>query len=368
MEIKYPIVIIISIILFGLVFVLSNKKNLKEKNKNKIANSGFIKNTVAFKDMIKKYRLILYLLYVVIFIAVLSSSILSSRVVKEKTFSNDIYNRDIMLCMDISASGWEPDLELIEAYKDIVKSLNGERFGISIFNTTSVLLVPLTDDYDYVLDTLDKVYKGVDYYLYQCYIQGPSCTGVTNQTVKGNSYNNLTYDERNNLKKYVESGTIIGANSRGSSFSGDGLASCVFDFPSLEQEERSRIIVLSTDNDYYGPNNNPDRSTAKQYIDVSEAAKIAKKNKISVYTIAPTVMKKEDEEVLKSASTSTGGKYYVFKKGPTVKEIVSEIESREKSLLKGQERTTTTDYPIVPFIILLLSFVLLIIVDRMVLL
>ena len=355
MEIRYPIIIVISLILFVVIFFISKKGNLKEKNKNKIANSSFIKNTIAFKNIMKKYRLVLYLLYVVIFIAVLTSSILSSRIVSEKTFSNDVYNRDIMLCMDISASGWEPDLELINSYKDIVKSLKGERFGISIFNTTSFLLVPLTDDYDYVLDIFDKLYASIEYNIYYYYHKG------------SNKYSDMDLDEKNRLRKYIESGTVIGASSRGSSFSGDGLASCVYDFPNLE-EERSRIIVLSTDNDYYGPNNNEDRSTAEQYIQVEDAAKIAKKNNIVVYTIAPEEMKPQDEEVLKNATVNTGGKYYVFKKGPTVTEIVKEIESREKSLLEGKQRKALIDYPIIPFIILLISLVLLIIIDRVVLL
>ncbi|MFR5029176.1 MAG: hypothetical protein ACLTDF_10800 [Coprococcus sp.] len=38
--------------------------------------------------------------------------------------------------------------------KKTVDELQGERFGIVIFNTSPVLLTPLTDDYEYVKDHL----------------------------------------------------------------------------------------------------------------------------------------------------------------------------------------------------------------------
>ena len=70
---------------------------------------------------------------------------------------------------------------------ETVNNLKGERFGISIFNTTSVLLVPLTDDYDYVLDSLDKIYQSIEaindydyssYYIYDYIIAGTIVTSL----------------------------------------------------------------------------------------------------------------------------------------------------------------------------------------------
>jgi len=338
MEIKYPFIIITSILLFVLVLLFTKKKSSKSKNSRKVANTSIIKNTPEFKNIIKKYRIVLYLIYVLVFIAVLANSVLSSRIIEEQTKKEDIYNRDIMLCMDVSGSVLELNAELVDSYKEIVSSLKGERFGISIFNTTSVLLVPLTDDYDYLSDALDVLSKSIDY---------------TNNYEK---YKDTDLDERLYLSQYIYKGTIVGADQRGSSLAGDGLASCVLDFPNLD-EKRSRIIVYSTDNEIYG----------KQYIDVIGAAKLAKKNNITVYTIAPELTTGKDEKELQEATKIANGEYYVHQKGPTVKSIVDNIESKEKSLLKGNEKTIVTDYPQVPFIILLVSFFILIIIDKVVL-
>ena len=345
MEIKYPILIVISLVLFVASFFISGWKGKERKNKNKVANTVLVRNTEEFKSILRRYRMILYVLYACIFICVMGNGVLSSRIIEEQTTSNDVYNRDIILCMDVSGSVIEVNEEIIKTYKEIVSELNGERFGVSIFNTTSVLVVPLTDDYDYILDVLDTMHKAFK--------------------LANGKYTSVPYSEWEYYINFIQSGTIIGAETRGSSFAGDGLAACVFDFPNLE-EKRSRIIILSTDNDVYGPGNVPDTGQAKQYVTVTEAAQISKKKGITVYTIAPSTTSGSDAAELKNATVSTGGEYYVHEKGPTVKNIVQNIESKEKSLIKGTERTTITDYPKVPFFLMLIGFLLLIVLERVV--
>jgi hypothetical protein len=338
MEIKNPFIILISIILFVFVLLLTVKRNETNKNKNKIANTKIIKNTDAYKAIIKKYRFFLYFLYVIVFISIFASSILSSRIIEEQTRNDEVYNRDIMLCMDVSGSVLDLNAELVDTYKEVVKNLKGERFGISIFNTSSYLLIPLTDDYDYILNTLDDLKISID---------------INNDF---SSHSNLESSEKLYYSEFITYGTLVGAEQRGSSLAGDGLGACVFDFPNLN-EKRSRIIVFSTDNEVYG----------EEYLNVEEAAKISKSKNITVYSIAPKLIKTADESKLKRATELTGGNYYVHEKGPTVKNIVNEIEKKEKSVLKGPEKTLITDYPTIPFIITLLSFVILIIIDKVVL-
>lgn len=53
-------------------------------------------------------------------------------------------------------------LELVQSLKDVVSNLDGDRFGITIYNTSSVLYVPMTDDYEFVLDRLDKLKEYFD--------------------------------------------------------------------------------------------------------------------------------------------------------------------------------------------------------------
>ena len=70
-----------------------------------------------------------------------------------------------------------------------------------------------------------------------------------------NHYNDsFTYSSFDGIleaREYLQAGTLSGAESRGSSIIGDGLASCIPYFGELE-EERTRIIIFTTDNDLAG--------------------------------------------------------------------------------------------------------------------
>ena len=55
-----------------------------------------------------------------------------------------------MLCLDVSGSALPYDRQVIGTYRDLVRSFEGERIGLSIFNSTSRTVFPLTDDYELV--------------------------------------------------------------------------------------------------------------------------------------------------------------------------------------------------------------------------
>lgn len=65
-------------------------------------------------------------------------------------------SRDIVLCLDVSGSALPYDREVIDTYRQLVDSFKGERIGLSIFNSTSRTVFPLTDDYELVSKQLDK--------------------------------------------------------------------------------------------------------------------------------------------------------------------------------------------------------------------
>jgi hypothetical protein len=50
--------------------------------------------------------------------------------------------------MDVSYSLYELNAELVDSLEDVVAGLDGDRFGVCIYNTSTVLYVPMTDDYD----------------------------------------------------------------------------------------------------------------------------------------------------------------------------------------------------------------------------
>lgn len=330
MELVYPAVLYIGLIIIVLLIILKPKKTIKYDNGRKIANTKYIEEIPYYKEIMKKYKIISYSIKTICIIAILMSLILISRPASVNTQDSEMYNRDIYLCMDVSTSVDELNEQLVESLKKTVKSLKGERFGITIFNTSSVVLVPLTDDYEYVISVLDNLHKAFK---------------SVNSLQVGNDYSYLT--------DYLVSGTSVGNEQRGSSLIGDGLASCVYNFSNLE-EDRTRVIIFSTDNDLAGT----------ELISLQDAAKLSKSKNITVFGIAPSTTARKNGEELKKAVESTGGNYYTDTGAGTVSKIVNEIEKKGKSILKGQKEVKRTDKPQIPFIILVISIMILFILNK----
>ncbi len=330
MELRYPIIIIIIFILLICYFFIFKKKKKKYTSGSKIANTSYIKNTAYYKKKIKEYKLFTIIIQAFIITAIISSTILIGRLSKIESNNTNEYNRDIFLCMDVSDSVNELNLDLVNSLKDVVNNLKGERFGISIFNTSSVTLVPLTDDYDYVISVLEQIKASLE---------------LTNSP----DLNSDNFDFY--LINYITSGTLEDNETKGSSLIGDGLATCVYSFSDLDDTERTRIIILSTDNEPYGT----------QLVTLDEAAQISKSKGIKVFGIATKLIRPEAD--FKEATQITGGKYYKYSDSTTT-EIVNDIEATSKSLLKKKVETKVTDIPQIPFIILIFSIITLIIIRR----
>lgn len=333
MELRYPFVIIIIILIIICYFIFSKKKNNKYKDGSKIANTQYLKNTDYYKSKIKRYKIIKKFIVIIFCIAITCSTILISRLAKIETINIDQYNRDIFLCMDVSTSVDELNLELVDSLKKTVRELHGERFGISIFNTTSVVLVPLTDDYNYVESVLDEIKKSIE-------LNDP------------NNYEKYKDDDYYYVRNYVYSGTLEGNSSRGSSLIGDGLASCVYSF-SNQNDDRTKIIIFSTDNNLAGT----------PLVTLDKASKISKSKGVKVFGIGTKIMKSSDKTEFKNAVEKTGGKFYEHSKS-TVNNIVDDIESTSKSLLENQIETKILDIPQIPFILLILSTIGIIIISK----
>lgn len=324
MEVRYPFLIVIIILIFVIYFIFFKKKKIDYTKGSKIANTEYIKNTDYYKNIVKKYNIYKISIFILFIICFICSSILIVRLSTVKVISNNEYNRDIFLCMDVSASVDDLNLELIDSLKKTVNNLHGERFGISIFNTTSIVLVPLTEDYDYVTDVLDQIKESIR----------------ANNTLKYGIYTN---DDYLYTASYIYSGTLEGNDIRGSSLIGDGLATCVYSFSNLDTD-RSRIIILSTDNDLEGT----------PIVTLDKAAEISKSKNIKVFGVGTKLMKDQDRLDFKNAVKITNGKYYDHSYS-TANSIVNDIDNTSKSLLKKEVETKEIDLPEIPFIIMLLS-------------
>jgi hypothetical protein len=278
-------------------------------------------------------------------LSIVSSAYLVGRPSYTEEVTTGVQRRDIFLCLDVSYSLYALNYDFVENLKTVVKGLDGDRIGISIFNTSSVLYMPLTDDKEFACEKLDEleqyfINQKRYYELYQKY------------------YDDITDEEEEEFYDLIdwlldfEAGTVVNSDNLGSSLIGEGLATCLYDFPSLEDSERTRIILLVTDN--------AENAFKKPFVRLPEAADLCAKNDVVLFSVFPPEDKfnemnygydfDELSEELEDSSVKTGGAFYIADEDFDTKGIVSEIQSHEAMQVDEIKETRTYDMPKIPFI------------------
>lgn len=333
MELRWPFVIVLGIILLVGLFIFKYKKRkLEYLGGKRVSNTKYVKKLSLYQEILKRYKILIIFIEGFFIATIIFCILLLSRPAFVDKVRTDEYNRDIFLCMDVSTSVNTLNLEIVESLKETVRTLKGERFGITIFNSSAVTIVPLTDDYDYVESTLDQIAKSINAY---------SSYGSSSR-----------YDYY-----YIFEGTLEGNTVYGPSLIGDGLVSCVNSFSKLEEEEeRTRIAIFSTDNDV--------PITSKPVFTMEEAGKYSKNHNVIVYGIATANIRPNNLTSFRNAVEMTGGELYQSSSGETVDSIVKNIEKTSKNFIEGKEETIRTDIPEVPFIILLSCLLVLFILTK----
>ena len=329
MELMFPVAIFVGIPLAVILTFFTFKRKDAFRKGKKVANTNFIKETPLFQKLMKEYKCFRILSLVSLWLALILAIIMLARPVMIEVRNTELQNRDIFICMDISDSMDELNLEICGEIKEIGKELDGERFGITIFNGRSVLLVPLTTDYDYVLETLDKLEASFEYSLdNELYI---SSTGE------------ILWDEYG-LYQFKYEGTLW-EDGRGSSFIGDGLASCLYNFPDLkENPDRSRLIIFTTDNEL-------NEITATSFVTLEEAAALCAANDVKVFAVTPNGI--IDGYEFQTAINSTGGNHYQYTTDKIFDYLLEDIRLTETSVITNTQ-ILITDKPELLFIGLLI--------------
>ena len=362
MELKYPLVLKIGIPVLIVAVILLHvlKKKTKYKGGVRAANTDFVRNLPEYK-MYKNLQLFLRIgMEFCGIVAIITALILVARPVKTETVNNGTKKRDIYLNLDVSYSICYLNYDLVECLEDVVKGLDGDRFGITIYNTSTVLYVPMTDDYDFIIKKLEdlKVYFDL-------------------QKQYMDIYNNPdpSYDEMNKFYElqeeldYYDAGTLINNYNKGSSLIGEGLASCLYSFPHLDDEDRTRVIIMSTDN--------AQENLSKPLVELEEASDLCKKNEVTVFGIFPneevfsltnTYNYDNLEAEMKECVEKTGGAFYKQSDSLPVRDIVKDIQSQKVMEVNEITITKVVDQPAVPAIILLISIILLIVMGVIILL
>jgi Ca-activated chloride channel homolog len=225
-------------------------------------------------------------------IACAGAIVLAGRIQERQVLQQTDRTRDIMLCLDASGSMAEVDAEVLREFRKIVAGLAGERIGLTIWSGAAINVFPLTDDYAFVQEQLEEAEDAF------------GAGGV--------------YTDQYAL---FTAGTVVDWQVQ--SQLGDGLASCVQRFD-RKDEERSRAIVLASDNEPIGTG----------IFTVPEAAKLARDEGVVVHGIAApmTAERPAAAREFEEAVTSTGGTFALLgTDGSTaaVVEAIGDLQARE---------------------------------------
>lgn len=289
----------------GIVFFLRKGKP-SHKNVKLASNLGHFTSTPEYGKLMKSYRMGIVFTIITLIVALLFSVVLTAKPVSVESSTPTKYNRDIVLCLDISGSMLNVDSNILETFETMLEDFKGERIALVIWNSSSTSMFPLTDDYEYIRKQI-KLLK---------------------DSINPNYYaTDIPYD----YSRYT-------LNSEGGSLIGDGLTACSLSFDDDDaSEERSKSIILATDNIVNG----------QQIIQLPDASDYAKENNIKVYGIRPTTGYEVggEETTMKTAVENTGGIFYTLENPEAVKGIVESISKEEAGAIKGETIITKVDTP-----------------------
>ncbi|ALX66071.1 VWA domain-containing protein [Microbacterium sp. XT11] len=298
----------------GLLLGLRGRPRTAAGERARIARAERLRALPTFRSALRRRVLALTGILALGAVATMAAGAVAARPQTSQTIQPVNTSRDIMLCLDVSGSMSEVDVEVLSVFEELLESFKGERIGLTIFNSSPVQIFPLTDDYPFVQEHLQSIRESFDY-----------------------------VDE-------IPEHWVGTLNGDGASLIGDGLAACTmaFDHP---DDERSRSIIFATDNEVNGAS----------IVTLEEAAGYAKSVGVRVFALNPVQGKDADVSAqLAAAAETTGGAAYGLRDTTTVGDIVAEVQKQEATELKGQARVVWSDNPnlwIVVLMIAMLSFV-----------
>ena len=308
LELMYPQIIVYSLIASAVVLLVWRKKR-KFKKGVMVANTKYIKNSKYYKRLIIKYRIYNILIKATCIIMIFVCSVLTARINKIENHEEEFHNRDILLCMDVSGSMSNANKAVFKTMKETVETFEEENFSIVLFDSSPVVVLPFTNDYNFAISMLDD--------LLEAYSSG---------------YYGAKYS-------YISAGTRVGV---GSSLIGDGLAYCASTFK--KDEDRAKVIIFTTDN-YSG----------RGVVTLDEATAYSKANDIKVYPIGARTSGTYRDGLIKTAQI-TNGVYYDFDEY-SPNSIQKQIDKINKTSITKNVYTTRIDLPelIFPYLLYIVA-------------
>lgn len=313
-----PIIIALVIAAGAVGWYLADRRRKNKGARRYVANSDYLFSLPSFKKRLTMRRIAGLVVAGLVALSALATAFLAGRPVDRYLVDEVMTSRDIVLCLDVSGSMFTYDAQVLETYAAMVPSFQGERIGLTIWNSAARQIFPLTDDYDMVEEELDTAASLFNY-----------------------DFSSLSDTDFEMFEIWMN-GTQPAA-APGASLIGDGLASCVLNFD-LTDTERSRAIILATDNQPNG----------ESIFTFEEAAQFAQENNVVVHAIyASEFPFAGEEEEYQEVIEATGGYFYKLDDSTTSDRIVEEITSQQAVDLDADPTVVEIDRPdrFYPFVV-----------------
>ncbi|WP_427876969.1 vWA domain-containing protein [Gardnerella sp. 2492-Sm] len=290
----------------------------------------------------RRWRLLRRFASIMLSLTLLSTLALAARPARVFNANEQASSRDIVLCLDVSGSTLPYDREVLRSYMNLVDHFQGERIGLSIFNSTSRTVFPLTDDYNLVKTQLKYASDLLD--------------GVQSQ----NGIDNMQRKQYQQISDWLD-GTQNRKNS--TSLIGDGLVSCAAMLPGFiygnahnetkaaNRFNRTASIVLATDNVVSGK---PTYTLQKALI----LTQLARIKVDGLYSGSQQSVNNPASLNMKSLIEKYGGAFLTLKSDNSIESLVKEIEKRHSGSDQTSTQSALSDDPGIWTILTILSFMI----------
>ncbi len=276
-----------------------------------VAHTAQARQHHRFRERLRLFRGALVGTMALVLVVGAITAYLSGRPREVVELENKLATRDIVLCLDVSGSVIEFDGEVLESFEGLLDGFHGERIALVIFDSAARTIFPLTDDYDMVREQLQLAQDALD--------------------IRGSGY--TIYPSNPDAFSDFVSGTEV-AYRYGSSLIGDGLASCTFAFD-MDDETRSRSVILATDNELAGT----------PIYTLDEAAELAKDFDVTVHGLQIETQWSFSSNDMEEAIVSNGGYHYSASDVEAAQSIIDNVQSQDAQDLGVIPETVDADRP-----------------------
>ena len=266
-----------------------------------VAGTERLRSLPRYRALVRRHRVRGLLVTLGALVVVAGAVLVLARPQTTETEPRASRSRDLMLCLDGSGSMDDDNLAVVQEMLRVVDGLEGDRVGMMLWSGTAVLIFPLTDDYDYARDQLERAEQAF--------------SGKPDGFFSG-----------------------LDAVANGSSLIGDGIVSCVnrFDRPTAD---RTRAVLASSDNHPIG----------RPVYPLPEAARYASDRDVLLYGIGvPALQKPQRAAALAEfadAAASTGGELVIADDGTSSDQVIDHIDQLEKARAQEPPRRVSRDTP-----------------------